>query len=323
MEADLVSKAGIRFTTIPAAGVHGVGLKALPGNLIRLMRGLFAARAVLQDFQPDVLFFTGGYVAGPVAVAGANIPTAIFVPDIEPGLALKLLARFADLIMVAVADSLAFFSPKKSVEVTGYPVRTDLGTWDRTEAYQVFGFSDEYPTLLVTGGSLGALSINKAITAALPELLGKMQIVHITGTHTWHQFKHTMETLAPELAPRYKVYPYLHKEMGAAFSIADLVVSRAGASSIGEYPHFGIPAILVPYPHAWRYQKINADYLTQRGAAITLADEDLEEQLVAQVLGLIRNHRHRQAMRQAMLKLQHNDAADQITNQIIELARQR
>ena len=320
MEADLVSKANVRFTTIPAAGVHGVGIKALPGNLARLIRGYFAARKVLKKFQPDVLFFTGGYVAGPVAVAGPKIPTAVFVPDIEPGLALKLLARFADLIMVAVEDSRGFFSKNKSITVTGYPVRTDLGQWDQAKAYQVFGFSPEYPTLLVTGGSLGALSINRAITAALPELLAEMQIVHITGTRTWDQFKDTADTLSPELAQRYQAYPYLHQEIGAAFSIADLVVSRAGASSIREYPHFGIPAILVPYPHAWRYQKVNADYLTQKGAAVMLADESLPDQLATQVLGLIRNLEQRQQMKQAMQKLQHKDAAHHIASQIIELA---
>jgi UDP-N-acetylglucosamine:LPS N-acetylglucosamine transferase len=100
MEADLVTRAGINYTTIPAAGVHGVGLKALPGNLARLVRGFGAARKVLNKFNPNVMFFTGGYVAGPVALAGRKIPTAIYVPDIEPGFALKLLAWFADRIAV-------------------------------------------------------------------------------------------------------------------------------------------------------------------------------------------------------------------------------
>jgi undecaprenyldiphospho-muramoylpentapeptide beta-N-acetylglucosaminyltransferase len=319
MEADLVTRAGIDFTTIPAAGVHGVGLKSLPGNLARLLRGYGAAREVLRQFKPDAMFFTGGYVAGPVALAGMKIPTAIYVPDIEPGLALKLLSRFADRIAVTAEDSRAYFSRKERVVVTGYPVRPDLAQWDRAEAYQVFGFSADLPTLLVTGGSLGALSINKALTAALPELLAEMQIVHVTGERTWNQFKDVKASLTPELGPRYQAYPYLHAEMGAAFTIADLVVSRAGASSIGEYPHLGLPAILVPYPHAWRYQKINADYLSQRGAAITLPDELLSKKLSTLVLDLIRTPEKRQQMEQAMQSLAPGDAAGRIAEVVADL----
>jgi undecaprenyldiphospho-muramoylpentapeptide beta-N-acetylglucosaminyltransferase len=323
MESELVTRAGFNFTTIPAAGVHGVGWKALPGNLTRLVRGYFAARSVLRQFQPEALFFTGGYVAGPVALAGAKIPTAIFVPDIEPGLALKFLARLADLITVIAEDSLTYFTRKERVVVTGYPVRSGLDSWDPIKAYQVFGFSAEIPTLLVTGGSLGALSINKTLAAALPELLQEMQIVHITGAHTWDQFKDAATELPARLAKRYKVYPYLHAEMGAAFSIANLIVSRAGASSLGEYPHFGIPAILVPYPHAWRYQKVNADYLTRRGAAIALEDNKLVEHLTPLVLDLIRDTKRRDAMQRAMQSLSSENSATRIATQLIELVRLR
>jgi len=320
MEADLVTRAGINYTTIPAAGVHGVGLKALPGNLARLMRGYGAARKVVQNFKPDVMFFTGGYVAGPVALAGRKIPTAIYVPDIEPGLALKLLARFADRIAVTVNESRHYFSHKDRVVVTGYPIRPSLSKWKLDEAYRVFGFSSELPTLLVTGGSLGALSINNALTDSLPKLLSEMQIVHLTGSKTWDRFKSVSGSLDEQYRTRYKAFPYLHEKMGAAFTIADLVVSRAGASSIGEYPHFGIPAILVPYPHAWRYQKINADYLSKQGAAITLADEDLSEQLVPMILNLIRDSGKRETMSRKMQSLAFQDAAGQIAAQLTELA---
>ncbi len=321
MEADLVTRAGINFATIPAAGVHGVGLKALPGNIARLVRGYAAARDILQEFKPDVMFFTGGYVAGPVALAGSKIPTAIYVPDIEPGLALKLLSRFADRIAVTAKDSRAYFAKKDRVVVTGYPVRTDLSKWDKAEAYQVFGFSEDFPTLLVTGGSLGALSINQALTAALPTLLQEMQIVHLTGARTWDQFKNAADALPDVLRSRYQAYPYLHEEMGAAFTIADLVVSRAGASSIGEYPHFGIPAVLVPYPHAWRYQRVNADYLSRQGAAIMLEDELLATKLSQQVLEIICNPERHNGMKQAMRSLDKTDAATTIAEMIVNLAK--
>ena len=117
MEAELVKRAGLPFASIPAGGLHGVGLRVLPRSLARLARGLFASRKILNDFRPDVLFFTGGYVAGPMAVAGRHVPTLLYVPDIEPGLALKSLARLADRIAVSAEDSARYFHRK--VIVTG------------------------------------------------------------------------------------------------------------------------------------------------------------------------------------------------------------
>jgi UDP-N-acetylglucosamine:LPS N-acetylglucosamine transferase len=110
MEEELVNRAGISYRSIPAAGVHGVGLHALPGNIAKLTRGVMASRHILREFKPDVLFFTGGFVAAPMALAGRNIPTVLYAPDIEPGLALKFLSRFADVVTVTASDSKRYFS---------------------------------------------------------------------------------------------------------------------------------------------------------------------------------------------------------------------
>jgi UDP-N-acetylglucosamine--N-acetylmuramyl-(pentapeptide) pyrophosphoryl-undecaprenol N-acetylglucosamine transferase len=245
MEAELVMQAKISFDTIPAAGVHGVGLCALPGNLLRLARGFLAARKLLRRFRPDVMFFTGGYVAVPMALAGLRIPSVLYVPDIEPGLALKTLARFADRIALTTEDSRAFF-PGHRVVVTGYPTRDELLSWDRAEAQQILDLQPDLPTLLVFGGSKGARSINRALFPALPDLLAEMQIVHVSGTLNWPEVEEICQGLTDQQLQRYHAYPYLHAEMGAAFQAADLVLSRAGASSLGEFPIFGLPAILVP-----------------------------------------------------------------------------
>jgi UDP-N-acetylglucosamine--N-acetylmuramyl-(pentapeptide) pyrophosphoryl-undecaprenol N-acetylglucosamine transferase len=122
-----------------------------------------------------------------------------------------------------------------------------------------------------------------------------------------------------ELAARYHAMPYLH-EMGAALAAADLVISRAGASSLGEFPLYGLPAILVPYPHAWRYQKVNADYLTRRGAAIMLEDHALDSELMDTLNVLMENPNKLKAMRAAMFELSHPRAADKIASALIELA---
>jgi UDP-N-acetylglucosamine--N-acetylmuramyl-(pentapeptide) pyrophosphoryl-undecaprenol N-acetylglucosamine transferase len=323
MEADLVKRAGISFEAIPAAGVHGVGLRRLPGNLLQLGRGYFEARRVVRQFRPDALLFTGGFVAVPMALASRRVPSLLYVPDIEPGLALKTLARFAGRLAVTAADTNAYFSPavQRKAHVTGYPTRPELRRWDAEKAQQALGLSAGSPVLLVFGGSKGARSINRALLAVLPQLLDEMQVVHISGQLDWPEVENARQALDPRLAPRYLAYPYLHEQMGAALSAADLVLSRAGASSLGEFPAFGLPAILVPYPYAWRYQQVNAAYLQRHGAALLLQDAELPERLLPVVLDLVRDAGRRAQMRQSMQNLAHPRAARDIAVLLVDLAR--
>jgi UDP-N-acetylglucosamine--N-acetylmuramyl-(pentapeptide) pyrophosphoryl-undecaprenol N-acetylglucosamine transferase len=320
MEARLIERADIPFKAIPAAGVHGVGLRQLPGNLAKLARGVSAARRILREFRPDVLFFTGGYVAVPMALAGRKIPTLLYVPDIEPGLALKTLARFADRIALTAEDSFPFFKRRSRLAVTGYPARPGLAKWSRLEARRTLNLSEEAPVLLVVGGSKGARSINNAVLTDLPALLEMAQIVHISGELDWPE----VEAKARQLkAPRYHAYPYLHEEMGAALAAADLALSRAGASTLGEYPLFGLPSILVPYPYAWRYQKVNAGYLVRNGAAIMLEDARLAGELLPTVRGLLAEPARLEAMRSAVRSLARPQAASEIGRLLLELTGER
>ncbi len=321
MEAELIKREGIAFGTIPAAGLHGVGLRALPRNVSQLSKGVLASRKILREFKPDVLFFTGGYVAGPMALAGRRIPTLLFVPDIEPGLALKSLARFADRIAVTAEESQKYFSRK--VVVTGYPLRTDLTEWTKQNARQTLKLDDDLPVLLIVGGSKGARSINQVVVPNLPTLLDMAQVVHISGQLDWEVVQTARSGLTSAHRTRYHAFPYLHEEMGAALASADLVLARAGASTLGEFPFFGLPAILVPYPYAWRYQKVNADYLAQRGAAVVVKDELLKSELLDVVKALIENPTKRNAMRTAMKSLARARAADVIAEQLFELGGQR
>ena len=243
MEESLVKRAGVPFTTIPAAGLHGVGLRSLPGNALKLARGFAASRKILREFKPDALFFTGGYLAGPMALAGSKIPTLLYVPDIEPALALKTIARFADRISVTAPDSRHYFPGRASVVETGYPVRADFGQQDRASARAALDLHNEKPVLMVWGGSRGARSINQAVIKHLPYLLEIAQVIHVSGELDWPQVQATRESLLGSHRRDYHAFPYLHAEMSAAMSAADLVVSRAGASSLGEYPLLGVPAI--------------------------------------------------------------------------------
>ncbi|MGZ9234103.1 MAG: UDP-N-acetylglucosamine--N-acetylmuramyl-(pentapeptide) pyrophosphoryl-undecaprenol N-acetylglucosamine transferase [Anaerolineales bacterium] len=317
IEESLVKRHEIPFRSIPAAGLHGVSPLVLPRNLITIGRGILAAYGILREFKPDVLFFTGGYVAVPMALAGRLRPSLLYVPDIEPGIALKSLARFADVIAVTTEQSQQFFN--KRVYQTGYPLRSDLARWDRQVAHKHLGISGKLAVLLILGGSTGAHSINLAVLNNLPALLEKFEIIHLSGEKDWQLLKSAREQLPVEIAGRYHAFSYLH-EMGAALASADLVVSRAGASCLGEYPLFALPAVLVPYPHAWRYQKVNADYLTRRGAAIVLEDHRLNDDLRVTLNVLLENPNKLKAMRAAMFELSHPRAAEKIASALIKLA---
>jgi len=320
MEASLVTRAGIPFRTIPAAGLHGVGLRKLPGNIWQLGRGVAAARQILRDFRPDALFFTGGYLAVPMALAGWRVPSMLYVPDIEPGLAHKTLARFADCIATTTEESSKYFK-HATIAPCGYPIRSELLTWKRPQARKALGLAADLPVVLVTGGSKGARNLNRALLAGLPSLLEAAQVIHLTGELDWPEVESIVAEMNARHHGRYHAHSYLHEEMGAALAASDLVISRAGASTLGEYPLFGLPALLVPYPYAWQYQKVNADFLVRHGAAEMLADDpQLAERLVTRVLELLKDKKRLAGMRKAMQSLAQPQAAEKIGRHLVALA---
>jgi UDP-N-acetylglucosamine--N-acetylmuramyl-(pentapeptide) pyrophosphoryl-undecaprenol N-acetylglucosamine transferase len=320
MEADLVSPYHLPYADITAAGVHGVGLKSLPGNLIKLARGYFESRAIVKKFAPEVILFTGGYLAVPMALAASSVKKLLYVPDIEPGLALKTLAGFADLVALTTETSKQYFNPRKRLVVTGYPTREGLAKLDRSKGCKSLGLQSDKPVLLVMGGSKGSRSINNALIKILPEILPVTQVLHLSGSLDLEDVSEKTSALPENLARNYRLFPFLHQEMAAALSCADLVVARAGASTLGELPLFGLPAILVPYPYAWRYQKVNADYLVQNGAAELLLDEDLDLRLLSLVNDLLSEKEKLNQMKRQMLNLAKPEAANEIARLLIDLS---
>lgn len=320
MEAGLVARTGVPYAEISAAGVHGVGLSALPGNLVKLAKGYFQSKRILRTFQPDVLLFTGGYVAVPMAVAGAGTRTLLYVPDLEPGLALKSLSRFADVVALTHESSKSFFARNKHMVVTGYPKRSELVRISREDALRKFTLAEDLPVLLVVGGSKGAHTLNQAVFDNLEPLLQKTQVLHLTGQLDWDEARMKKLTLKGDLEAHYQPQPYLHEEMSAAFSCANLVLSRAGASTLGELPHYGLPAILVPYPYAWRYQKVNADHLASAGGALVVENADLSANLLGLVTGLLADPQRLAGMGEKMGALATPGAARKIADLLVQLA---
>jgi UDP-N-acetylglucosamine--N-acetylmuramyl-(pentapeptide) pyrophosphoryl-undecaprenol N-acetylglucosamine transferase len=320
MEAELVGREGLPFQAIHGGGVHGVGGRLFLLNAFNLLRGFVEALAQVWRFRPNAVFVTGGYITVPVALAAwlSRVPVLMYLPDIEPGLALQFIARLARKIAVTVDDSRKFVEGRKVV-VTGYPTRPALDEAKREDALEQLGLDPARRSILVTGGSRGARSLNRAVFAALADWLKDFQVIHLSGQLDWAEVEQAREALPAQLRANYHPFPYLH-EMGQALAAADVVVSRAGASALGEYPLFGLPAILVPYPYAWRYQKVNADYLVERGAALRLNDEDLADQLASTVRGLLADEERLARMRAAARAAARPHAAQQIAAEFVALA---
>jgi UDP-N-acetylglucosamine--N-acetylmuramyl-(pentapeptide) pyrophosphoryl-undecaprenol N-acetylglucosamine transferase len=285
------------------------------------------SRQIIRSFKPDVLFVTGGYVCVPVALAARQmgVPVLIYLPDIEPGFAIKFLARFADRVAVTVPEARQFFKPGLTV-VTGYPVNPDLFAASgperieqKTAARHRLGLAKDWPVLLVFGGSRGARTINRAVVDQIEAYLQLSQVVHVTGTldEAWVRARRT--ALPPALQARYWVSAYLHEEKVDAFLAADLIISRAGASILGELPAAGLPAVLVPYPYAGAHQRLNADYLVQHQAAVVVNDSDLTSRLKKVVIDLLNNEAQLQTMRTASRRLAQPDAAAHLARQILEV----
>jgi UDP-N-acetylglucosamine--N-acetylmuramyl-(pentapeptide) pyrophosphoryl-undecaprenol N-acetylglucosamine transferase len=320
LEAELVLRAGLPFRAIHAAGVHGVGWRRLPGNALSLARGFFESLGIVREFRPAALLVTGGFLAAPAALACrlSGVPVVCYVPDLEPGLALKVVSRLAAKVCVTAEPSRRYFDSRKVV-VTGYPVRPELAQATRAQAVAHFGLDPARKTILVTGGSRGARSLNRATFAALAEWLQEHQVIHLSGNLDWAEAEAARAGLTPSARAHYHAFPFLH-EMGLALAAADIVVSRAGASTLGEYPLFGLPAVLVPYPHAWRYQKVNADYLVERGAAVRVNDEDLSARLAPTVRALLADEARLNAMRAAARSAAQPDAARRIAREVVAVA---
>ncbi len=319
MEETLLKQYDLTFEAVSAAGLHGVSLRSLPGNIRQLLKGWREAKAIIQRFKPQVLFLTGGYLGVPVAFAGRKIPSVVFIPDIEPGQALKTILQFASSIAVSTKKSIRFLKGKQ-IRVTGYPIRPELKKWDRDSARKFFAIPENEKVLLVFGGSKGARSINQALFTALKSLLKDMHVIHISGKEHWDDAQKVKTSLDSALTGKYHAYPFLYDEMGAAFSAADLAVCRAGASTLGELPFFGLPAVLVPYPYAWRYQQQNAEYLQENGGAVIISDADLRDKFENKVREIIGNPEQLPAMRSAMKALSIPDAAQRIAEMIISTA---
>jgi UDP-N-acetylglucosamine--N-acetylmuramyl-(pentapeptide) pyrophosphoryl-undecaprenol N-acetylglucosamine transferase len=313
VEERLATRAQIAFQAIGVGGVRGLAPWNAARNLWRMYRSIGRVRAMIRSFKPTAIFATGGYVSAPVIWAGAaeHIPNVIYLPDLEPGWAIRATARWATRVAVSFPEVEKHFARGKAV-VTGYPVRAEFFNIDQSNARNKFNLDPKARTVTIFGGSTGAHRINQAAVANLSALAQLAQVILITGRNDEAWANEQVTRLPDDLRARVRVFGYLDEDLPHTLAAADVVVARAGAATLGEFPALGLPAVLVPYPYAGKHQARNARFLVERGAAMQVDDAALSDTLVSTLKKLFDSPAQLKAMSEAMRSLAQPRAASNI-----------
>lgn len=323
MEWNAVPKAGYEIMNVWISGFHRrLTLKNILFP-IKLITALTQSFRIIASFKPHVVVSCGGYVAGPVGyVAGKRgIPIIIQEQNSFPGVTNRLLAKFAHKIFTAFKEAEKFL-PAEKITITGNPTRNTLINVDKQVGLESFGFSELKSVLLIMGGSGGAKTINDAVKYNLDELHNKsrLQIIWQCGSRYIDEISHEVDQ---SKYPNLRLMAYIDN-MPEAYAAANLVVSRAGASSCSEFMLTGMPSVLIPSPNvAGDHQTENAKAMVDAGASELLKDVDAVNALPELVEQLITNEKKLQEMNLAALKLAKPDAAKMIAQEILELAKSR
>lgn len=279
------------FASVATSPLHR-NLLQMPRDLATNFRGMCQAKKIIADFAPAVAIGTGGFVTAPVLTAAQSlhIPTMIHEQNAFPGLANRRLAQKAAAVCLTFEPARKYFPHQNMIHYTGLPVRQRIVEANsdklREEAYSFFAISAaerSVPTLLVTGGSQGAQSLNEAVCAAYEGLLAAgYRIIHLCGKKNYF----TIKQRAPQ-HQRLILLPYL-EQMEYGLAVADLALARAGASFLAEAAVLGLPTILVPYPYATNdHQAANARVFSEEDAAVVIHDADLDGKLLLQVVSAL------------------------------------
>ena len=289
MEARLVPAAGFDFKTIQISGFNRVlnlnGIKQNIKTLSHLLKSSSQAKKIIKEFNADVVIGFGGYVSGPVVRAAAKlgITTAIHEQNAFPGMTNKTLAKMVDAVMLTEESVAQYMQPKNPPVVTGLPVRGELLETDRDIARAELGLDDK-PLILSMGGSLGAKAINESMLEVIANRTGKNDcwFMHATGKDC-KDFPERLAEKGVDLNNKHIIIRDYFDDMHRCLAAADLVICRAGASSLCEFQVMGKPSILIPYPFATEnHQYHNAKALADKGAAILIEEKDLTSAVLMQ-----------------------------------------
>lgn len=332
MEMERVPQAGYPIIGLPIKGFNRSNPLRNIRVVIDLIRSMIQARKIVRDFRPDVGIGVGGYASGAAMKVAAKMGVPILLQEQNgfAGVTNKLLKDDAKKICVAYEGMERFF-PKEKIILTGNPVRQNLTSGTKEEAVQYFNqefgmhFTTEKKTLLIIGGSLGAGTINQSIIAHLNKLANSdIQVIWQTGKNYIADCKKALANCQEQTINQSIICTDFVSQMPLAYAIADLVISRAGASSISELCLLGKPAILVPSPNvAEDHQTHNAMALVNKNAAVLVKDKEAKEQLISTALSLIQDDQQLQLLHQNILTLALPDSALRIAEEVIKLAKKK
>ncbi len=319
MEMEKVPAAGYDIVGLPVAGFQRRLTFKNITFFFKLAASMLKARKVVKNFNPDVVVGVGGYASGPVlrVASQKEIPSIIQEQNSFPGVTNRILAKKVSKICVAYPEMDRFF-PASKIVLTGNPIRQNLlSKVDRKEAAAYFGLDPDKKVVFVTGGSLGARTINEGIKAGYQQLIDQgVQLIWQTGKYYYdHITKEVQEN------DQIKIMAFVDK-MEAAFSLADVVVSRAGASSISEIALLGKATVFVPSPNVSEdHQTKNAMALVKEDAAEMVADKDVADHLVSKVLGLLNNEERLTLLKKNVAGFAKPDAAKHIVEELMLLVK--
>lgn len=320
MEMERVPQAGYPIEGLPVRGFDRKNLLKNISVLLDLWKSIKKAKKIIRDFKPDIAIGVGGYASAPTLKAASKfgVPTLLQEQNSYAGVTNKMLASKASKICVAYEGMEKFF-PAEKIIMTGNPVRQDLLSIPpkEEEAYQFFGLNPKKKTLLIVGGSLGARTINQSVTAGLEAVAeSDIQVIWQTGKFYIEKARKDAEK---HISSTFIVTDFVAR-MDYAYSIADLVISRAGASSISELCLLKKPAILVPSPNvAEDHQTKNAMALVKKNAAIMVQDREAVEKLIPAALELVQNDKLLDDLSENITALAQKDSADRIADEVFNI----
>lgn len=300
IERAVLSGEGIHLERLVLRSLRTVDL-SLNTVLDPLRLGVSVPQAVrmLRAHRPDVVFTTGGYVAIPMLLAAtvARVPTVMWEGNMIPGRSVRATARLATALAVSFGETCGILRGR--CYETGTPIRSLAGI-DRAAARRRFGLEDpDRGCLLVFGGSQTVRRFSEAVSEALPTLVERYHLIYLTGERGYAEALRQRERLPEERRGSYRVYPFLREEMADALIAADLVVGRAGSSTLAEATAAGVPIVVVPYPHAGGHQVANARHLAEAGAALVIEDEAFDGAALLEAAAIIHDSERRARMREA------------------------
>ncbi len=325
MDKNMLLEEEIKFIQIPAGKMRRYFSWQNIFDAFKTIHGVVRALGELYLLMPDVIFSKGGYSSFPVLFVARilRIPVVIHESDSIPGSVNRWAGRWASAIMVSFPESSRFFKNKRVI-VTGNPVRLQVVGGTDVEAIQTFNLEENIPVILVVGGSQGSEPINEIILSLLPEMVKKYQIIHQTGENHYADVSGRAQVILTnsELKHRYHPYPFLKEgDYRNAGKIASLAVFRAGAGSIFEIAAWGIPAILIPLPHAAQdHQRENAYNYARAGGCVVLEEKNLKPHLLlSEIEKILIDSERIQKMKSAAENFYHPDAAEKIAREILKL----